>query len=177
MTPEELATRVTDRLLSFAASVAHGAIRSKALKNALGAERESPFLVKLTIPHYWAIYVHDGRRALTPPFRTAKFLAWFRDPTKDPRLIDGEGPQRLSEVHYLRQVWSREQFKAALASGDLVLSRFAPATIPGERFFTTPPMSEIGDDRDLADQVKVIVDEFVTSQLPPSASRTIVLPL
>lgn len=53
---------------------------------------------KLFIPHYWATYVHDGRGTVRP--KRGKWLVWFKDIRKDPRLYGGY-PVRLSEAKAL----------------------------------------------------------------------------
>lgn len=65
----------------------------------------------LYIPHYWAVYVHDGRRAPFGP-RRGTFLIWWKDPRQDPRLapFGGVTPQRASQLRRLTQA----QFRAAL---------------------------------------------------------------
>ena len=65
---------------------------------------------KVSIPHYWALYVHDGRR----PFRKQKFMVWFRNPRLDPRLVNGKTPKRASQLRSL----TRAQWLAAVRLRD-----------------------------------------------------------
>lgn len=62
------------------------------------------------IPHYWAVYVHDGRR----PFRKGRYMVWWRNPKLDPRLQNGKSPRRARNVRRL----TRDQFLAAMALRD-----------------------------------------------------------
>ena len=61
----------------------------------------------LNVPHYWAIWFHDGRGAIRS--RPGKKLVWFRVPKEDPRLAGGR-PKNLSDVKRL----TRSQFQQAL---------------------------------------------------------------
>lgn len=49
------------------------------------------------IPHYWAVYVHDGRR----PFSKQSYMVWWRNPKKDPRLRGGVTPKRANQLRRL----------------------------------------------------------------------------
>jgi hypothetical protein len=72
---------------------------------------------RLFIPHYWAQYLHDDRKGFGPtPGGGRKFLVWFPNPANDPRLAGGY-PVRFSDVVRLDDVWSTEEFEAALARG------------------------------------------------------------
>lgn len=54
------------------------------------------------IPHYWALMVHDGRL----PFSKDRIMVWFRDPRDDPRLVNGQTPERVSQLRSL----SKQEF-------------------------------------------------------------------
>lgn len=97
------------QLTVLAASWAKPKIPSKTLRNALeqlvpGAVRSGRCKGGLYIPHYWALYVHDGRGAFSAP--KGHYLVWFRDPRNDPRLANGETPARARDLKYL----TKEQF-------------------------------------------------------------------
>jgi hypothetical protein len=92
------------------------------------------------IPHYWALYVHDGRR----PFRKGRYMVWFRNPNRDPRLRGGKTPKRKNQLRYL----SRAQWKDALqlnadwleAGGDpylspVIITKEIKRATPGAFFF------------------------------------------
>ena len=58
----------------------------------------------LFIPHYWAIYYHDGRGSVSP--RSAKKLVFFDNPREDPRnrggarAVRASGERRLTKAQY-----------------------------------------------------------------------------
>lgn len=64
---------------------------------------------KLFIPHYWAVYFHDGRGGFGP--RDATFLVFFERPQDDPRLPGGKFPERASQLRRL----TAAEFNAGLA--------------------------------------------------------------
>lgn len=76
---------LTRRLLTRARTAVRPLIPSETLREALEVHLD-PFEPQgyLEIPHYWAIYVHDGRGPFGP--RRAKVLVWFTNPEDDPRL-------------------------------------------------------------------------------------------
>lgn len=94
----------------------------------------------LRIPHYWAIYRHDGRRGFGPTSR-ATFLVWFWDPKDDPRTQGGtKHPVRASDIVRL----TAEQFKAGLEENArrklrgghpyMIVTKWAPGAF-GSYFF------------------------------------------
>lgn len=56
----------------------------------------------LFIPHYWAVYYHDGRGGFGP--REARYLIFFDDPNDDPRKPT---PERASQMRRL----TREEYE------------------------------------------------------------------
>ena len=60
---------------------------------------ESEDRADLFIPHYWAIYYHDGRGSVSPV--SARKLVFFDNPSDDPRLKGRKRPVRESEVRRL----------------------------------------------------------------------------
>lgn len=107
----------------------------KVLQRALHAELISPRELVLSIPHYWAVYVHDGRRA---PVRAkdSTFLIWYRDPNQDPRLRAGVTPERASQLRHL----TTAQFKKALRlnAEALAAGRQSPVVITTQVNKSTP---------------------------------------
>lgn len=100
---------------SAAFDYAQPKIKSNQLRRALTLDIFPALrLARLEIPHYWAVYVHDGRG----PFgaRRARFLVWFRNPNNDPRLSGGLQPERYSQVRRLTkqqfQFWLNENRRA-----------------------------------------------------------------
>ena len=68
---------------------------------------ETEARAELFIPHYWAIWYHDGRGAVSPT--SARKLVFFDNPSDDPRLRGGR-PVRESQVRRL----TRSQYRAGL---------------------------------------------------------------
>jgi hypothetical protein len=94
------------------------AITSRTLQRALELNRQSASVISLHIPHYWAVFVHDGHGPVNMP--PGKYMAAFRDPRLDPRLASGY-PIRASQVKSLKDVISPAEFRQYLRSGDLIL--------------------------------------------------------
>ncbi len=68
---------------------------------------------RVQIPHYWALYVHDGR----PPFNmpAGRYMVWFTNPADDPRLRGRPTPVRASDLRHL----TKEQFLEGLQANHL----------------------------------------------------------
>jgi hypothetical protein len=66
---------------------------------------------RIVVPHYWAVYYHDGRGAFAAP--AGRFLVYFADPDDDPRL-EGGRPVREADARRL----TREQFLAGLEENE-----------------------------------------------------------
>lgn len=100
---------LTDSLARAGVAVARPVVRehSKTLARALTTVRKNSQLVALHIPHYWAVYVHDGRRAPVRARNGGVYLVWFRDRDADPRGIKQE---RYSEWRHL----TSEEFQRGL---------------------------------------------------------------
>lgn len=82
----------------------------------------------LAWPHYWAVYYHDGRGPLRPV--NGRYLVYFLDPEDDPRFKNGY-PVRAADVKRLEL--SPEEFKAAIASGKMIVTNYVgPAR--GQKF-------------------------------------------
>lgn len=62
---------------------------------------------ELYVPHYWALYYHDGRGAVRPI--TASKLVFFADPKDDPRLAGGY-PERDFDIRTL----TRDEYEFGL---------------------------------------------------------------
>lgn len=99
---------------------------------------------RLHIPHYWAVYAHDGRK----PFRKGRYMVWFRNPRLDPRLQGGKSPKRASQLRSL----TRDQWIAALRlrnqwirlGGDpfdapVIITKVIRRATPPNRFFGNAP--------------------------------------
>lgn len=87
----------------------------------------------LHIPHYWAVYVHDGHGPIEPVAR--QWLAFFPDKTKDPRTDFAQNyPVRVTDIVSLHDAMTDEEFKEAKRERDLVFSKRSPAR-EGTPFF------------------------------------------
>lgn len=139
-TPEQLIQDLRDRLLEAAAKIAEPKVArwSKHLARAMKIVASEPQAGFLYIPHYWAVYVNDGRRASTPT-RTTYFV-WFRDPAKDPRFTGSHTPERANQVRRLTQREWRYYLairRAQLLAGkepDMIIARQVRGT-PPRKFF------------------------------------------
>lgn len=66
---------------------------------------------EIFIPHYWAVYYHDGRDGFSAD--SGRFLVFFANPDDDPRLADGY-PERAADIRRL----TRDEFYAGLAENE-----------------------------------------------------------
>lgn len=93
----------------------------------------------LNVPHYWAIYKHDGRGTVTT--NGATFLVWFPNPKDDPRLKNGQSPIHRADIKKLSDVISRERFLELKKSGKMIISKVSGPTDRGKAnpFFSNKP--------------------------------------
>jgi hypothetical protein len=73
----------------------------------------------LSVPHYWAIYYHDGRGEVRA--KRDKVLVWFASIEDDPRVNSTGHPVRVSQRRKLRL--SKTQFRRLRKAGKLIVSR------------------------------------------------------
>ena len=163
-------TRLALMLAKRAREYVRPRIPSRVLRRSLRlvALRTSKFRngAAVEIPHYWAVYYHDGHRAVRP--RQKQFIVYFRKGQKhlDPRVQIGAWyPRRISEVKRL----TRAQFYKAVERGDVVVTkRSGPAK--GKHFFTVGMRSF----KPIADRiVRAEVDKWITlsAEQGPLAER------
>lgn len=81
-------------------------VPSKTLQRAMSVEmgKDVPDLLPsqaaLVIPHYWAVYLHDGRGPVWPD--RARYIVFFRRIEDDPRVDGGKNyPVRASDIRKL----------------------------------------------------------------------------
>ena len=129
---ETFLKRLAKELAQQAVSFVRPSIPSKTLRTALRAQVFSPGHSSAYIPHYWALYVHDGRGPFGP-YR-AKFLVWFRDPRNDPRLDNGHQVERFSQVKRL----TKEQFAFWLDQNRIAREAGQPVPMIVTKFVKTP---------------------------------------
>ena len=84
---------------------------------------------RIHVPHYWALFVHDGRLPFSMPF--GHYMVWFKDPHLDPRLTGGKTPERASQLRHL----TAEQFKEAVELGLVIVARRIRKATPPTPFF------------------------------------------
>ena len=101
-----------DELSRAALILAKRSIPSRTLRAAIRAERLTERSVRLLVPHYWALYYHDGRGPVLP--KRASMIIYYRDPKDDPRLTSGY-PVRMSDIKRL----TRQQYLAGLLENKL----------------------------------------------------------
>lgn len=109
----------------------------RALQRSLSVKVIGTSTVKLQIPYFWAVYVHDGRKAPVRS-RESSFLIWWKDPRKDPRLApSGVTPRRAEQLRHL----SSDQFQEALRQHReaIAQNRESPVVIVPAVKRPTPP--------------------------------------
>ena len=116
----------------------------RVLQRALRAVLISDLRLEMQIPHYWAVYVHDGRGAPFGP-ESGTFLIWYKNPRQDPRLQGGVTPERAASLRTL----SSADFKAALkadrearesgSESPVVITTRVKRSTPGVFFFGNRP--------------------------------------
>lgn len=85
---------------------------------------------KITIPHFWAVFVHDGRNRPILP-KNAMVLVWYKNKADDPRFPGGSTPKRASQIRKL----TRREFIRGLRQGKIIVARKVTKRVPGSFFF------------------------------------------
>ncbi len=113
-----IARRMCDRArLEVGSALDSGTLR-RALNcrvDALGRDVEAI----LSVPHYWAIYYHDGRGEIRA--KEGKVLVWFASIEDDPRVNTTGHPVRITDRQKLRL--SKAQFKRLRKAGKLIVAK------------------------------------------------------
>ena len=86
----------------------------------------------LTVPHYWAVYYHDGRGPIVA--KRGKFLVWFRSIEDDPRIGSSGHPVRATDIRKLSL--SKTEFRRLHAAGKLIIAKRSGA-VTGKPFYKT----------------------------------------
>jgi hypothetical protein len=81
------------RVAQQALDLARNACESRTLRQSLRVTL-TPTGFRLSVPHYWAKWFHDGRGAMTA--RAGHKLVYYKNPANDPR-IQGGHPVTLSQ--------------------------------------------------------------------------------
>lgn len=124
-------------------------------------------LAQIQVPHYWALYIHDGRQ----PFNKARgVMCWFVVPLQDPRLRGGVTPVRASQLRRLTKqeffFWVQKN-REAIARGEqppMIITRRITKATTAKRFFENDG-GMAGFSRQAAEVVKTDFSEYVRSQL------------
>lgn len=99
--------------------------RSRTLRDALRVERVRNRWF-IGVPHYWAVYYHDGNTRPRRSSRKGGFLVWYKNPKDDPRH-NGRYPKRKSQLRSLIQAGiSLERLRADLEAGRAVIAKMSP---------------------------------------------------
>lgn len=104
-------------------------IPSRQLREALQTIEIDAKTGVLYIPHYWAIFAHDGRGP-SPADKDSAILVWFKNPEQDPRYPAGRYPVTKSDVKHL----TPQQFKFWLDKNRKIIADYKKAT--GKRILT-----------------------------------------
>lgn len=115
-----------DRLAARALLQARPLVQSRTLKAAMRPEVEataSGVRASLVIPHYWAVYYHDGRGPVRA--KPGKKLVFYKRVEDDPRLVGGF-PERATQIRKL----TKAQFYRDLKAGKLIAVESVRGTQP-----------------------------------------------
>lgn len=126
--------RLLQRLGRRAVAVVRPQIPSRTLRRALQLRVEAGAgRAELEIPHYWAVYVHDGRGLVRPRRPNVRWLAFYRNPDQDPRRP--KQTVRAAQIRPLTEVISRQRFISDARRGKIIFSQKVKAT-QGVPFFS-----------------------------------------
>lgn len=170
-TAENFRRNLLLKMARRAAAIARPLIPSRTLRSALQISQPQGKLdrlvVALTIAHYWALYVHDGRGGFGP--RRARVLVWFRNKADDPRTSGGKNyPVREGDIKRL----TYEQFRHGVRMNRLHGSPDNPFPYmiisyrkDGDKAHPFFSGGLAGLDDKLAPMVKQEMDRFIQSNL------------
>lgn len=115
---------------------------------------------RIQIPHYWAVYVHDGRGPFGPRYK--KFLVWFRNPKDDPRLRNGIPPVRARQLKRL----TKDQWLAGLEANQIARAAGQPVPMIVTRYVSTPTPARPFFSNESALGMKGFIDTVRTTVKP-----------
>jgi hypothetical protein len=118
-----LATELLKTFLDMGKVWVFPKIPSRQLRAALQAIQIDQSTGILWVPHYWAIFAHDGRGP-SPAIEGSAILVWFRNPEDDPRLPGGRYPVTRSEVRHL----TKEQFREWASRNRTIIKEYKKRT-------------------------------------------------
>jgi hypothetical protein len=137
-----LSRKVTDAILRAGVVRARFAVEpfSGTLSRAVTSYRDSDTHGAVHIPHYWAVFVNDGRRPFSMPGN--RVMCWFRNPLNDPRLKGGNYPVNRADVRHMTRVdfefWLEENRKARVRGVPvpMIVTRRITKPTQAKRFFS-----------------------------------------
>lgn len=144
---------------------------SSTLARAIEAKSTAEF-ADLTIPHYWAIYVHDGRGPVRPVRRS--WLVWFTNPRDDPRLRGGYPVRESDIIRLTRDEFQQglEENRARAAAGlppYMIVTKYSGPTAPNRFFEDLIILDRAGTV--VLDEFQRFVDEQVTGEADTARAR------
>lgn len=160
---QQIISRVLNILARRAFALVRDRIPSETLRAALKVVLTDKQAV-LFIPHYWAIYVHDGRGAVTP--KDAVWLVWFADPQDDPRIrggypVRGSDVRRLTKAQWLDGLRRNQENELEGLDPYMIVRQYSgPAR--GTPFFEKLRLA----DQVSASLVRAILDQALRSLVP-----------
>lgn len=119
--------------------------------------------VLVGVPHYWAIWYHEGHQAYNMPTRnsTKKLLVFYLDPDDDPRLAGFRPgyPTGRHEAPTLDQVITKEDLRADLSSGRAMMVSGIGGT--NHNRFLSEPMKTFDPSRAVRDALTKFIRKNV----------------
>lgn len=165
------------RLGNMGMGKARPSVPSRTLRKGLNVFLVDDNNVRIQIPHYWAIFVHDGRG----PFVATRtvFLVWFRNPRDDPRLRGGVTPVRANQLRRLTKSQFKEGLEAnrrAVAEGReppmIVTHRVRKGTKPTRFFGNEPGEGMHGFDRQAGEEISRSFSQHVRRSMGKDFRRS-----
>ena len=160
---ERTLTKVAKRARTIARPQVPSVTLRKAMDILVNTEAREAYVI---IPHYWALYVHDGTRAIwhRPTSRGKRYFIYFGNKKDDPRITGGR-PERLADLRSLTQSEynkglrkNRVRRKQGRKPYMYVMKRIkTPTPKPGAQFFNTS-VGMTGFEQQAA---LIIADQFV----------------
>jgi len=120
----------------------------------------------LYIDPYWAIYFHDGRRAINRE-KGQSSLIWYRDKTLDPRLNSGKTPNRASNLRHL----TSSELREAIAEGRVIIRRKVRRVLPTPFFDNDAGGGMVGFKAEAGAIVKEEFRKFMLAELQGELER------
>lgn len=103
---------------------------NRALRCRLDPSPPGTALARLAVPHYWAVYYHDGRGPVKA--KKGKFLVYFRSIEDDPRVSGSASPERFSQTK--RLALKPATFRRLVAQGKMIVTKSVGPAAPNPFF-------------------------------------------